>query len=840
MLTLITLLALASLVFYSFRKYTNRGPIDNKPQAVQKPLPTPKRAAKPPLPPPLQQTKSSKHQKTSSVDITTEHREAEPFQSELPIQGSRLQSDSFQVEKPGSTDPPSSLEIGKKFAPKAGTPIPPVPTKDEVDNPVSIAAAHTDQPVTYRVPKAPKNYERSLWVPCGEPVTIKNTTIPGGMIYVGNNLKCDSGINDPCLIDPSKPVAQHGDYTERHMDYWPSYSEISATARRAYLNWLSDGRKDPAADIGFVFLFFYGLERRSIVDSLSDESAQADLPIIALELRRLLSIYGSRSSSFNGYASEFLDWITLPSYPSRLYEQPLPALSRSSRLPLHLRLALGQAAMDGKPVPPSIALCWAKLEQNIILRTPATRCPEEFNQLFLQKYPELMNQGIILPRNKTKLKVEYFPASAGFRTGDPLIKVLDDIPDITVLTAPIKKLEKVVEAATKDLEPFSRLIAKNPAARDTCEGLLRLPTSLWPEISQKRLLELKKDVGEGIKTMKYEDTLYSLFGEAKVCKNSILYLARILESICVGIEPNVNLGAKLPNPDDLIVLFAMPCSEVPTRTDGPFLIAELTLQLASAVAAADGDFSLGEAAYLREQVNSWRHLTQGQKYRLLAHIEFLTHAPASLTSLKKKIEKFNISDREMIAESMARIAHVDGSVSPEAIKVLEKIYKALGISTSKMFSHLHVAASGSEKTKPEITGTARQESRFSLNRDRIAARQADTEKVQALLANIFRESDEPGAEKAQITPPPGPPPVGATYGSLLGLDEPHSTLARRMLDRQEWSREELIQIASELDLMLDGALEYINEATLDTFDIVFTEGDDPIALNPELLGMLSK
>jgi hypothetical protein len=164
-----------------------------------------------------------------------------------------------------------------------------------------------------------------------------------------------------------------------------------------------------------VFLFFYGLERRALVDSLSDQSAKADLPKIATELRRLFSIYGGKSNSFNGYASQFIDWILLPSYTPRLYEQPLPDLKRASHLPLHIRLALGQAAIDGKPVPSSLALGWAKLDRNITLRSPASRCPEEFDQLFMLKYSELFNQGMILPRNKTKLKVVYRPASAGWR-----------------------------------------------------------------------------------------------------------------------------------------------------------------------------------------------------------------------------------------------------------------------------------------------------------------------------------------------------------------------------------------------------------------------------------------
>jgi len=74
--------------------------------------------------------------------------------------------------------------------------------------------------------------------------------------------------------------------------------------------------------------------------------------------------------------------------------------------------------------------------------------------------------------------------------------------------------------------------------------------------------------------------------------------------------------------------------------------------------------------------------------------------------------------------------------------------------------------------------------------------------------------------------------------SLLGLDESHSSLARLLLSRPEWTREELLDVAADLDLMLDGALEHINEAAFDAYDSPLTEGEDPITVNIEVLEKL--
>ena len=50
------------------------------------------------------------------------------------------------------------------------------------------------------------------------------------------------------------------------MGHWPSYNCLDKRARAAYLTWLIEGRRNESAYIGYVFLFFYGLERRLLVD----------------------------------------------------------------------------------------------------------------------------------------------------------------------------------------------------------------------------------------------------------------------------------------------------------------------------------------------------------------------------------------------------------------------------------------------------------------------------------------------------------------------------------------------------------------------------------------------
>jgi len=702
--------------------------------------------------------------------------------------------------------------------------------------PVSMMPAQPP-PSSYRVPAAPSGYGQASWIPDGHCVNVSGVTLPGGMLYVGTVLKTPHGDSDPCLIDPSKTVASKGNFVERETNYWPSYSEISASARRAYLNWLSEGRNHPDADIGYVFLFFYGLERRAVIDAAKNPKAQADWPCIAQELRRLLRIYGEKSSSFRDYANQLLNWVELANHPAKLYTEPVPEFTRSWELPLYLRLALGQAAIDAVPVPVHLALAWARLEPATCLRTPATRCPDEFATLFEQKYLEAFGAGIALPRNKTKLKFVYRPASTSFHGHQEIKLTFGDTPDVTVLTGPVNKLRQVVEAATKELDAYSRYLARNPGANASLEGLLQLPPTLWPKSAQGVMDSLKTRMGQGMLVITFQEVLSMLEARTALTRDKVRGLACAFESMNIAIEPDVLGGAKPPKPEDKVVLFAVPPGEPILRSIPAYQAALLTLQLSSAVAMADGEFTASEMRYLRLQIQSWTHLAPGYHRRLLAHLRLLRDAPVSLSSLKKKLEPLDIPAKEAIAMFMATVAQADGTVSPAEMKMLEKVYKTLGIDSKKVFSDVHAVAAGISAGTP-MPGEKPAEAGFRLDPARITALQQDTEKVSALLANIFREDErntEPLAPLTAVLTGDAESDEATAPEGLLGLDEAHSALARMLLSRPQWSRTELLDIAASLNVMLDGALERINEASFDAHDMSFTEGDDPIEVSAEVL-----
>jgi hypothetical protein len=108
-----------------------------------------------------------------------------------------------------------------------------------------------------------------------------------------------------------------------------------------------------------------------------------------------------------------------------------------------------------------------------------------------------------------------------------------------------------------------------------------------------------------------------------------------------------------------------------------------------------------------------------------------------------------------------------------------------------------------------------------------------------LLTKVFEEQEPaPPAAVAPAEETQDPDAIEATP-CLLGLDAEHSAFLRVLLNRPLWSRSELADIATDMELMLDGALERINEVSLDAFEGRITEGDDPIEVAQDLMENVS-
>jgi uncharacterized tellurite resistance protein B-like protein len=669
-------------------------------------------------------------------------------------------------------------------------------------------------------PPPPDELARAKWLRPNEAFELAGLRIEGGMVYVGLNLMAVNGRQEPALVNPNlRVVHDNVDVSQRRMQYWPSYGDIDPVARRAYLQWLATGRRDPRADIGYIFLFFYGLERRALVDLPRGVAQPSELTAIKNEVRELLQVYGQQGS-FSFYARNFLDYLSVAnaSVNQEIGMGP-PDEPRGYELPLSFRIGLARLAVAKKPVPASWAIKWAFADPIVVCRTPVQRCREEFEKLFPDHYRKVCGEGLVLPLNKTKLRVTYRPASAGFAGTSPSLDV-GDLPDITAVGGPQKKLQVVVDACTNELGKYSRFVGRNPEKKTSAEALLLLPVVAWPSALQSGLEEIALDVKSGEATATWAGVTKKFGSEMPLTRNACVSLASRLEEMGIGIEPDFVGGAKTPSANDAVVLFACPRRNEKMVSSGAYAAAELMIDLGALMASADGDVSESEFGLLRKTIDSWQQLDDHCRSRLAAHLQLQISRPPAISGIKKRLDLLSTEARRTVADIIVAVARTDGSITPEEVKLLEKLYRLLQLDPKLVYSDVH-EGSGAEGS--------RKKPGFALDQDRIARLQKETEQISSLLKEVFAEpeSSEPVVSAGDSDDVPS--------DTLLGLDAEHSSFARLLLSRAQWSRQDLEDAASDMELMLDGALERINGATLDEFELPLTEGEDPVEINKEVL-----
>ena len=661
-------------------------------------------------------------------------------------------------------------------------------------------------------------------------------------MYVGEHLAGVgpwSGI-EPALINPKLPVNRsRPDREGQGMNYWPSYSDISSPCRAAFLEWLAGGRVDPHAYIGYVFLFFYGLERRAIADAKHFDSARQGLPLIREEVQRLLGLY-FHNRSFKSYATRFVDLLDATLATKRGYEANPPVPSESWEVPLQLKVGLAHLALDAHPMPAAWALAWLECDPETHLRTPAKRCRDEFRRLFELRYRERYREGIVLKPNKTKVSAHYRPASASF--GSMVDVHVGDLPDLTELSGPVRKLREVADQCCNELDAYSRWFGRNPESRGSLGAIALLPDEL-ADTDQGTEVDallnwLDGNLSDGDRTLLDASELitrWPLAKSAKLTKAESVLMAQFLQKRGFGIEPDVRFGGPSLSADMKVLLFRL-ASDSPSAPSPPYVGATALLHLAAAVSASDGSTSEKEEEHLERHMEASLDLTPGEPERLSAHLQWLLAAPPGLAGLKKRLAEFKGSQRETIGRFLVTVAGADGHISPAEITTLSKIYRLLGLEADAVFSHVHALSTAPARepvtirpTEPSEGGRAippppSVEREFTLDMEAIAAKLDETAAVAALLSDVFTDDE---AEPAVVPSPKAE--------AVAGLDPLHSAFLRALVERSAWDRNEIEELAARIGVLPDGALDLVNDAALEKVGDPLCEGEETIQINHEVL-----
>ncbi len=684
------------------------------------------------------------------------------------------------------------------------------------------------------------NRQPGRWIQPSEKVTINKFEIRRGFFYFGGHLK---GLdqyyfdNDPSLIDSTLTIdSRSPDYAGDQMDYYPSYSRITPQSRSAYLEWLASDRTDPETYIGYVFLYFYGIERRLLIDETKGQVSDDERKALIQELKRLKNIYGD-NRSFNSYVTALLSHIWILNNRT-LDEKPDHSLLVAKRgFTAAFKFLLAQTVQAGKPINAELALAWVKSHPEFTLRTPARRCQAEFDELFKFRYRSKFGDGLEITPNKTRLQLDYQPASASLR-GYQSLKL--DLPDVSRLRGPVSKLFTLAESCTGELDQFSRYVGRPGNSHDSLSAISLLPNDLIPSVSYPRLdnfrawVKIKVPDSSGLVSV---ESILQQFGEdapLKINKKEAAMLSNIAEKAGFGIAPDVRFHHAKPDIEGNVVLFSRGHGEG-FNPSAEFRRVGTVLRLGALVATTDGHISDSEVSALKRVIAEGSRLSETEKRSLDAYMLWHLNSPANMTGLKKRLDLLSTSEKVAISHILVSVALSDGRIDPTEIRQLEKLYTQLGLEKGMVASDIHNLSSSrlprpgraSERVPSE---PIEPDGDFVLDRELLRRIEEETKEAQSVLESIFADEGFDDEHEAGV-----PPEAPSKNGSIAGLDEQHQQLYVKLISKSQWNYEEVEELCKSLQLMTDGAVETINDWAFENVDAPLIEDGSTVYVDIELV-----
>ena len=738
------------------------------------------------------------------------------------------------IQRRGVAAPATSIGLAEGTSSRGTSPV--GQDKSAISHPGSITSEKLSEP-SWRSdqPRTAKTRRKATtgtgWVSSSETVKVAGRDI-GGMIYVGLPPRSrEFGYRGKvrAYINPSLAVARKGvDTSGDGLPYWPGYFEISPQCRATYLDWLASGRADASYNPGYMFLYFYGLERRFFVDQ-----SRAEAQEIIGEVRRLHSLYAD-NHSVQRYLGEFLDVAMLSETD---LEEIHPAFERQGwDIPISMKYAIGARIGRGDRLCADWLLSWFMCHPEGNVRTAATRCREEFIALFRMRFDERFPDGLEVGRPRKTLNARYRAASSEFEVSISATVDGSSVPDISGLRKPVEIAQELADEAMDDLDKLSRYLGRNPEGRGSLEAQALLPEGLWDLFPSEALSKLSSWASTVVRDgglVPVADVVERLEGARpdKLSKRNLTDAADALARIGFGLAPDPRFALRSPKIEEPVVIFELG-EPIAQLEDVSVLYREALVETAlnSFVVHADGQVAESERNSLLARAHEMEGLSAMERRRLVANTEWMLAVAPDMALLRRKLKDSTPAAQASIRMALIAAAHADGVIQSEEVVGIEKIYNALGLDSALVLSDLH-AGDGPVRVRaadPGVPGEAippEPSSRaLKLDAARIAMIRSDTQRVSAVLGTIFDDGAS-GREDAR-------PAV------LAGLDERHTALVKALIDKAHWTEESFQALCTRSGLLASGAMEGINEWAFETYDEALVEEHDGFEISPALADAL--
>jgi len=633
----------------------------------------------------------------------------------------------------------------------------------------------------------------------------------------------------------SKPDFSGND--ENELGYWPRFSSLSNLQKGKFIKWLANGKKDPI-DIGYVFIYYYGLEHRALVE-------QKDHKVILFELIRLYNIY-SDNFSFSNYSTNYISYLILkinnftPEENDFLiqYITTLPRDYRNIPVSDLLYKLTKETYNFSKSALPSIIdkLLYSDYQFNLGKRQ------RELFTYYIEKEIEVLN----LPELYTETD-----ASFVYNHASP--------HSFTVPPVQYKSLAPVLEIK---------------ATYQSCKGK-------WKRGFQNvtiRKIGSSNDVLTDVEKCAYLSSNLKFNGnnpkkeffDAKIQNNNVIEIGTLLEfldfpenekltirqseflvdcceSLGYKIEPSAYLVNRAYKSTDKVILFTSTHKD--NLKNNNFILPSLWFDLGYKVALEDDSLDEGEVKLIQKTIQTNFKLSIMEKERLEKRGELYSITKqVNISGAADKIKSAAPELINVISTYLISVAAIGNTITIEEQKLLEKEFKQLSLPGEYLTKCLNELQQdkdvvtiqlGSGKPKlgsiiPRPTEVSDQPHEFKIDPAKLAFVLDDTAKVQKSLNEIFAEESNDvlmvETDELQETVTDDKDTQDANIPAILSL---------QLIQKDTWSSEELKTLFKPYHLMLNNAVEIVNEWTDNMYgDYLLEEESGIFRINKDYIEQL--
>lgn len=624
------------------------------------------------------------------------------------------------------------------------------------------------------------------------------------------------------------------------LPYWPSYADADPDQRARHLDWLAGGRQDPGVAISYPFIFFYGLERRALVD-------RQDVELARDEVRRLLAIYGPASGSFRNYAHAFLSFTALQRLSScseaQLEQDVGDAFDTNDITRSGL---LAWYVLAGKRLSARHAAAVAAASDDAKRGVVVERARGEIVQLFSLRYREAHGDGLALVVGKNPTVHSYRPASGSIlRAG---VKLEVSLPDVMARTAQFKPLVALWNDCVEDLRKVSA--AKRKAADGALTAAIweAMPAELRAQHDHPDLDRWTDAVASAPHAGRYHlmsaRVLANLAGLAATDKVTLAQGRRLAETagaVGFALEPDPRLTGRALASDAVVAVWRTQHRDLPNVQLYNAIASLMSLMMV--VAAADGTLDEQELTAMLDITQDVFALTDTLRERVSALREVLSRIPPRATTIAKKLASTRSSEEVgLVGRMLVAVAGADGVLSPEEHKALKGLYKTLGLPPVALDQALVAAglrlgedelveaAEGSSPSRGEAIPQPVRPRSVALDPAAIAKIMADTHDVAQLLSEVLSVAEDEGEVGPSVSAPAAP--SQRTSRAELGehaaqLDLRYHDIAAELLQRDRWPVVEVNGVCQRHHLMPSAVLDALNAWSEDFLgDLMIAEQGD--------------